>query len=226
VTVEKGEPWERPASGPSQRLVEGDDAALARAAGEVPGARITFRPSDRSDLARVVSLDPTPRVATMELPVDALRIVADGRAGRAANMLAVNMVVLGAAPDRFRRLDRARAVTVTIDGREVYDDRAVTVVVANGQYLRGIDLVPRGHPGDGRFEVQVYAPRRGERRVMRDRVRRGEHLPHPHIKQMVGRRVEILGADRALALEIDGVAEPATRRVVVEMVPEAFSLLA
>ena len=69
-------------------------------------------------------------------------------------------------------------------------------MVASGQYLRGADLVPRGHPGDGRVEVQVYAVRRGERAAMRSRLPQGVHLPHPDITQTSGRQVEIR-ADRA-----------------------------
>jgi len=225
MTVENGRPWERPASGPPECQVDGDDAALAATVRDRPGARIAFRPSAGSDLARALSLDPSglePEGAhTLELPVDALRVDVDGQP-----RLAVNMVVLGAAPDRLRRLDRAVAITVVVDGRVLRDERALTVVLASGQYLRGLDLVPRGHPGDGRIEVQVYAPRPGERRAMRDRVRRGEHLPHPRIIQVAGRRIEVRSADRALRLEIDGVPAPTARRVVVEVIPEAFCLMA
>ena len=40
---------------------------------------------------------------------------------------------------------------------EWFSERATTVVVLVGQYLRGADVSPRGHPGDGAAEVQVYA---------------------------------------------------------------------
>ena len=63
-------------------------------------------------------------------------------------------------------------------------------MVASGQYLRGIDVVPRGHPGDGRVEVQVYAVAAGERAGVRARLPQGVHLPHPDITQTTGRRVE------------------------------------
>ena len=48
---------------------------------------------------------------------------------------------------------------VTVDGRTVHDGPATSVVVANGQFSGTADLAPRGHPGDGRLEVQVYALR-------------------------------------------------------------------
>jgi YegS C-terminal NAD kinase beta sandwich-like domain len=114
---------------------------------------------------------------------------------------------------------------VTVDGRAVHDAPATAVVVASGQYLRGNDVVPRGHPGDGRAEVQVYAVPRGPRAGVRDRLPQGVHLPHPDITQSSGRRVEVLTGDRPVALEVDGVATPGARRVVVEIVPEAFLIV-
>ena len=54
-------------------------------------------------------------------------------------------------------------MSVSVDGRAAFDGRATTVVVATGQFRRGLDLVPRGHPGDGRAEIQVYALTRPER---------------------------------------------------------------
>ena len=204
--------------------MEGDDAALAAAARDQPGSRIAFLPSARCDLARALGLDVTsldPRAdRVLELPVDALRVDADDH-----SRFAVNMVIVGVAPDRLRWFDRASAVTVTVDDRVVHHDRAVAVVIANGQYLRGLDLVPRGHPGDARIEAQVYALRPGERRAMRDRLPRGEHLPHPRVIQAAGRRIEVRSVERALKLEIDGVPAPSARRVAVEVVPEAFCLM-
>ena len=104
--VEKGQPWERPASGPAEWHVAGDDATLAAAVRDRPGARVEFRPDGSSDLARALGLDRIGR-ASLELPVDALRIVADGR-----ELFAVNMVVVGVAPDRARWSTRTPAVHV------------------------------------------------------------------------------------------------------------------
>jgi diacylglycerol kinase family enzyme len=161
-----------------------------------------------------------PAIGALELPVDAMRVDSDGR-----QLFGVNMVVLGTAPDRANWWTRDFGVLVTVDGRVVHDARAIAVVVANGQYLRGLDLVPRGHPGDGRLEVQAYAPTRRERAAVRARLPQGVHLPHPRITQVVGRRVEIR-ADRALIpMEVDGVPGPPGARIVVEVVPEAFALL-
>lgn len=228
--VRKGEPWERAAAGPPEATVSGSDAELAAAvrqhlSGRGPGAepvRLAFDPAADSDLARALGLGwgPTDRVpGSLDLPLDAMTVTVDG-----VEQFAVNMVVLGSPPDRLGALTPRQGVTVTIDGRPAYDAKATTVLVANGQYLRGADAVPRGHPGDGRLEVQAYAPSVGEARAMRDRLATGTHVPHPHIAQATGRRVEI-ELTRPARLELDGVERGKATLVVVEVVPEAFSLV-
>jgi YegS C-terminal NAD kinase beta sandwich-like domain len=219
--VEKGVPWERPASGPPEWTVTGDDVALAAAVRDHHGVRLAFEATPASDLARALGMSGTlpdaPR--TLEVSVDALRVDADGR-----DLFAVNMVVLGTPPDRMGWFSGRLSVTVGVDTRTVHTGTATAVVIANGQHLRGADVVPRGHPGDGRAEVQVYTPRRGEARQMRARLVQGAHLPHPRIMQVVGRRIEVR-AVRPMPLEVDGVQVTPAARVTVEVVPEAFSLL-
>ena len=217
--VEKGRPWERPATGPADWHVSGDDATLAAAVRDHPGARVEFRPDAASDLARAVGLRGAGD-GSMELPVDALRIDADGR-----ELFAVNLVVVGVAPDRARWVTRSPGVHVRVDERLAHDGPATAVVVASGQYLRGSDVVPRGHPGDGRAEIQVYAVGRGERTGVRSRLPQGVHLPHPDITQTTGRRVEIRADRGPLPVEIDGAPAPPAARVTVDVVPGAFLLV-
>ena len=114
---------------------------------------------------------------------------------------------------------------VVIDTRVVHDGAALAVVVASGQYLRGNDVVPRGHPGDGRAEVQVYSLARGERAAMRERLPLGVHLPHPRIRTASGRRVEVQAMGSARPLEVDGVAVGSASEVAVAVTPAAFTLL-
>jgi hypothetical protein len=217
--IEKGKAWERPASGPADWHVTGDDAALAAAVRGHAHARVEFSPSPESDLARAVGVQRT-SADPVELAIDAMRIDADHR-----DLFGVNIVVFGVAPDRANWFTRDAGVLVTVDGRVVHDARATAVVVANGQFLRGLDLVPRGHPGDGRLEVQVYAPTRRERAAVRARLPQGVHLPHPRITQVVGRRIDIRADRGVLAVEIDGQAQSPAARVTVEVAPEAFSIL-
>ncbi|MDQ1466430.1 MAG: hypothetical protein QOH10_845, partial [Actinomycetota bacterium] len=141
--------WGRPEDSPPDLTVEGDDAALARAVGAAPpGVLVAFAPAADSDLARAVGLRAGASRRGLALPMDALEL-ADGS-------LAVNAVVLGPPPDRLTALGGAVDLVLSLVGREETVEAATTVVVATGQWLRGLDVVPRGHPGDGRAEAQAY----------------------------------------------------------------------
>ena len=196
--------------------VAGDDTDLAAVAMSNRGVLVRFRPSPRSDLARALGLGPASTGAT-EVAIDALEVEPDGGA--------VNAVVLGPPPDRLRWSARASDITVRVDGRPWFRGRATTVVVASGQFLRGADVVPRGHPGDGWAEVQVYALARRARRPMRRRLPTGTHVPHPGIRAGRARRVEVEVAGRGLPVEVDGRPRGRTSRLGVTLVPAAIRLL-
>jgi len=85
-------------------------------------------------------------------------------------------------------------------------------------------VAPRGHPGDGRAEVQVYAVGRRERRAVRDRLRTGTHVPHPAITQRSGRRIDVV-FDTPQPMERDGAAQPPTSEFAIEIVESAYQLL-
>lgn len=134
-------------------------------------------------------------------------------------------VVFGTPPDRLRWGSRSSTVRVAVDGRQFFAGRATTVVVASGEFLRGVDVVPRGHPGDGRLEVQVYDLPRGQRRAMRERLATAEHVPHPRIRQGTGRRVEITLASGIWPFEADGVPRAPASALEVVVLPGALRLL-
>ncbi len=213
--IRPGEPWGVPASGPPTVTGTGGDADLAALVGDHPGARLAFRPDPSCDLARAVGLG-DPQIGGVELPLDALDL---GDAG-----LAVNLVVSGQPPDQQTAWRRRRPVTVEIGARTVFAGRALGVVVANGQFRHGRDLVPRGHPGDGRLEVQVYAVPAGERRALRDRLATGSHLPHPAIVTAAGPQVRVTWR-RPAPLEADGRPLPARAVLDVTVRPDAYRLL-
>jgi hypothetical protein len=215
VSVRKGEPWGVPASGPPDREIEGSDAQLAQWVATAPGALVRFRPDASSDVARAVGLN-APEPAGTELTMDALEL-ADGS-------LAVNMVVFGVPPDRLRRFSKRVEMRARVDDGEWFAGRATTVLCAVGQWLRGHDVVPRGHPGDGRAEMQAYRLRPPERAAMRSRLRTGGHVPHPRILQRSGRRLEI-EADTAVPLEVDGIRRTPASRLVARVTPGAYRLL-
>jgi hypothetical protein len=213
--VNRGEPWGSPHDGAPDLVVTGDDAALAAAVATRPGAIVRFEADATSDLARALGL-PSPAADGRAVPADALRL-ADGA-------LAVNMVVSGVAPSRLRVRHRRRVCTVHVDDRRVFEGRATTVVVANGEFLDGLDVVPRGHPGDGRLEVQVYALAPAQRRRMRRRLPTGTHVPHPEIHAFQGRTVRVAW-EVAATLGIDGRSGPPTTDVAVSLEPRAFAVL-
>lgn len=217
--IRKGREWGTPATGAAEIVVTGDDAALAARVRAHPGARIRFEPAAGSDLARTLGLAPGTRPVdgdAREVAPDVLELD-DGR-------LAVNAVVVGVAPDRMRGWQRRRPVVVEVDGRTVFDGDASGVVIATGQYLRGADLAPRGHPGDGRLEVQVYALEPGPRRAMRARLPTGTHVPHPGISEASGRTV-VVTPGRAWPLEADGRPLGAVGRLGVAVRPGAYRLV-
>ena len=223
--IRKGKPWGSAASDRPDLEVVGGDAVLARSV--VAGAPVPlfgYRPSAGADLARALGLSMDSQRVT-ELSVDALEVeLLEVGSESGVARIAVNAVVLGTAPDRLTRWTRRRSVEVTINGRSVWSGRAAGVVVANGQFLRGGDIAPRGHPGDGRIEAQVYALKPGDRAEMRRRLATGTHVPHPFILERSGRVVEVEGSS-LLPVEVDGLRWEPTSRVRVTVVPGALRIL-
>ena len=228
--IRRGDAWGGPVAGPPELEVAGDDVALAdavrarlRRQPERAGApSVRFDASAGSDLARAVGLVGL-GAATIALDLDVITI-GDEASGEVERALSVNAVVLGPAPDRLRWWHRRRPTTVLVDGRPVFTGRATTVLVANGQFLRGHDVVPAGHPGDGRLEVQVYALAPGERAAMHRRLPGAAHLPHPRIHAASGRAV-VVDAPGAAPLEVDGVHVGRTSALRATIRPGAYRLL-
>jgi hypothetical protein len=213
--IRPGEEWGTPARGPADIEVTGGDADLAAAAADRPHVLVRFLPDTTSDLAGAVGIASAPAHG-LEVALDLLRL-GDGAP-------AVNMVVLGTPPDRVRRFTRRFGANVRIDDQPVFHGPCTTVVVATGQFRRGLDVVPRGHPGDGRAEIQIYAVTGRDRRALRARLATGTHVPHPGITQRTGRQVTV-STGRSVALEVDGRPRPTTDLVDVTLVPGAYRLL-
>jgi len=227
VGISKGQPWGTPWSGPPDLTVSGTDAALASAVTAHPHPTIAWTPAGDADFARAVSLGVGEHERMgLSLPCDALGVRVPAQAEGAEPLLAVNAVVLGTSPDRTGRLTRTASVRVTADGRIVHDGPTTGVLVGNGQFLRGADVIPRGHPGDGRVEIQVYAVAAAERAAMRHRLPQGTHVPHPGIRQASAATEVIVELDgQAWPLELDGIELPATSSVTVRVVVQRFALL-
>ena len=217
-----GEPWGHAASGPPDVEITGDDTDLAVSVASHPGALVRFRPSPSSDVARALGLGPEV-TGTTEVAIDTLAVRVGGT-DAGDQLPAVNAVVLGPPPDRLHWSARAPRTTVRIDGRSWFAGPATTVVVANGQFLRTADLVPRGHPGDGWAEVQVFALGRRERAEMRRRLPTGTHVPHSRIAAGRARSVDVEVATR-LPVEVDGRRRGRSDRLEVTLVAASLRLL-
>ena len=114
---------------------------------------------------------------------------------------------------------RPTEVHVRVDRKE-FTGRANNVVVANAQfYGGGMKISPRSYPGDGLLEVQISTGPKSEAFTLLPKIYRGEHVPHPHIKELRGREITV-EADRPLPVEGDGEVlgtTPASFRVVPEV---------
>jgi hypothetical protein len=231
-SLRPGQPWGTEASGPPDLEVSGGDRVLAQALGRgVTDPLVRFAAATDSDLARTVGLVAGAASTGLALPFDVLVIAAEPHTGvrlpeygGKGTPVAVNSIVVGVPPDRLRSWHRPAGLSVEIDGAAVDAAGATSLVVMNGQYIRGLDLSPRGHPGDGVAEAQLYALPPGARRAMRTRLATGAHLPHPAITIRRARRV-LVRASRPAALEVDGT--PAGRITALEITlrPGAYRLL-
>lgn len=95
------------------------------------------------------------------------------------------------------------------------------VVAMNATHVGPLDLGPRAHPGDGLVDLTVGRLGGRDRLVARRRARLGGHLPHPALNTPRTSRWEgDLG--RQTPLRIDGEVVGRTRRLRVEVIPDAL----
>lgn len=91
--------------------------------------------------------------------------------------------------------------------------------VVNAGFVDGLNLAPRGHPGDGRVELvtmDAKIPWR-QRRMARRRAVTGTHVPHPRIHVTP---VEAWCSDVDCGdLRVDGVLVPGAARISVVLEP-------
>lgn len=111
---------------------------------------------------------------------------------------------------------------VLLDER-VYEGRITNLVVANAQFFGGgMHIAPKAHPGDGRFDVLVQIGTKRDYIAGITKVFKGEHIPHPAIKEFYATRVEISDPG-GLWVEADGEIL-GTTPAVFEIVPSAIRL--
>ena len=202
----------------------GGDAALAAVVARgVTDPLVRFTAAADSDLALAIGLTAGAPVTGLALPLDVLEVALSGGAA-AGKRCAVNSLVVGVAPDRLRAWHRPLGLSVEIDGATVAAEKATSLVVMNGQYLRRLDVSPRGHPGDGVAEAQLYALPWSARRAMRSRLATGAHLPHPAITIRRARHV-VVRAAHPTPVEIDGAPGGRFTALEIRLRPAAYRLL-
>lgn len=223
MTIRPGDEWGSPTTATPAHRITGDDHALAAAIADLdPGTLVSYQPDATSDLARAIGIEPGAVTAArgIDLPIDAM-----GLDRAASGSLAVNAIEFGTPPGSLRSLSRSHEISVTVDGRRVHAGPATSVVIANGQFIDGLDVSPRGHPGDGRLEIQVYALRPGERGGMRRRLATGSHVPHPRIRTGSGRRIRVRVTAGVWPLRVDGRSVGRAGTIEVEVRSPAIHLL-
>ena len=183
-----------------------------------------------SDFIKTFGLPKTPRGAILHLdgpesfPIDIGKITyhLDG-VERVRYFANIAQVGLGAAVvERAERLPRWLGPTVyffslwltlpsyrigkaTIDLVDrTYDGPVGTLTVANGQFFGGgMKVAPKAAPTDGLLDVLVFAARKRESIAIMPKIFKGQHLPHPDIKEFKRARLSI-DSDEALQIEADG----------------------
>jgi diacylglycerol kinase (ATP) len=94
-------------------------------------------------------------------------------------------------------------VTIDLVDRR-FEGEMRNLVVANGQFFGGgMKVAPRAAPTDGLLDVQIQCTSRRETIALLPKVYRGEHVPHPEIREAKRVRTSIT-ADRPLPVEADG----------------------
>lgn len=198
MTIRKGENWGRAVPRPDGLRPVGSDHDIVSALfDDVDGPVLVTG----GDLARTLgSAQGVDRPTLNELPIDLLRLTIDDGPSRAA----VAHVVA--------RLPRRAGSWL----------RGEVLFVMNAQFHGAWNLVPRGHPNDGRADVLHVDAELGLRQRVEAarRAPAGGHLPHPGVQL---RRVESAEFTFARPMEIvaDSVVVGTSRSLHVVVEPDA-----
>jgi YegS C-terminal NAD kinase beta sandwich-like domain len=201
MPVSRGQPWGAPGPLPADGIIVASDAE-ARAV--VEEARRANHPVPvlgllGGDLCRTIGgAGDAARLRSVDavtFPVDLGTVLADGRLYWFVSHLVA----------RSRLWRRA-------------------LVAMNAQWYGSWNLGPRAHPGDGLLDTYDARLPFKDLWKVRSRLHHGAHLPHPGIKE---RRVGALQIDleRALPLELDGVAAGMVRSLSIRVESDALRVV-
>lgn len=160
-----------------------------------------------------------------KVPLDLGRVTFSGHEGEPVERLFANIAEVGWGADVTRRANmlprfvgKARYLAATIastvrltpveatirlDHTE-HQEPVTEVVIANGQFFGGgMKVAPRALPDDGTFNVQSW--RGGAKAVFENlpKVRSGEHLGHPTVREWQSSTVDV-NAVEPMRIEADG----------------------
>ncbi len=195
MTIRKGQEWATPIERPTDLPIVATDVELA---GHDPAAGPVGLAG--GDLFRTLG-EPEPRPAAIALPVDRLRVTADG---------AVTPAIAH--------------VVVRRPGRTGWW-RGPLIAVCNIDYIGQWNVAPRAHPNDGRFDViETTELSMRDRWAARQRLPQGTHVPHPaiHVTTATQRTWEF---ERPMSIVIDGRPAGTVTRLEVSIEPDALTVV-
>lgn len=102
--------------------------------------------------------------------------------------------------------------------------RGPVMVLMNAEYLGSWDIATRGHPNDGRVDLQSGDLSIGDRWKARQRLPTGTHLPHPGI---VDRRVKqhTVSLPAGVRVWLDGLDQGPVTDLVATVRPDALTVI-
>lgn len=193
MTIRRGVDWGEDIERPAEAAELTSDAAVAASIARGEARALLVR---GGDLHRSLGSPVGP--ATRRLPIDVIRVTADG-----ADAIAVAHVVL-----------RRRGPLGWW--------RGPIVAVMNVDHVGSWDVAPRAHPNDGRLDiVEVSAGMSVRHRWQaRRRLETGTHLPHPDITNRPTVEASFEFAE-AVSVWVDGVNRGTVRTLHVRVEPDA-----
>lgn len=246
MTIAKGQPWGRPGPlDPDQQTATGD-AELARLVRSTVLGDTVVGGTQPDDTGQD---DPAPAAVGLSggdlhttlgggarrptdpdawrFPIDAIIVRMEGSSDARHQLVAVAHVVAFRCSDDSGVLARLASIA----GRRHRSELRrmpwfveETLVVANAAFVGNWNIAPRSHPNDGRLHVTRGSLPQRDQRQLDGRLRTGTHLPHPDLARSRPKSVDS-GAG-PWHLFIDGVDHGRTDRFSVEIVPDAFTVVA
>lgn len=227
MTIEKGRPWGSPAADPEPELVaEGDAELAAMAAKAVSACEHTVVRPVAGDLLATLGVDGRREPGERhDYPIDlAMAYLQPGPDQPEQGPFPFVAHLIVGSPVR-RGLVAALAPASQLLARLLDHGPDIGVSVMNAAWLGDLRLGPRAHPNDGLLDITEGQVGFRERREAIKRARSGSHLPHPALRTT--RTAEWQASfDHPRSVRIDGVNRGRFNSVRVELVPDAFVVVA